>query len=153
MEYLKGSVCQRFQQLWQAHWEQNTDLNKVFELILRTAVEWKVAKEDLPNSIIIISDMEFDEALNGGYRSTRNVTNYEGAKQLFNRYGYELPNIIFWNVNWREGNNPVSYDTQGTALVSGASPAIVKNLLSGKDMTPIAVMKEALLSERYEKIS
>jgi len=63
-----------------------------------------------------------------------------------------MPKLAFWNVNGREGNVPVSADTKDIALISGASPAIVKNVLEGKDFTPKGIMLETLMSERYEKI-
>ena len=63
-----------------------------------------------------------------------------------------MPNLVYWNVNGRQGNSPVSYNEAGVALVSGASPAIMKGLLGGEDMTPIGVMLKTLNSERYAQI-
>lgn len=145
MEYLKGTATQRFDQLERAHWDMSTNIQGVYELILRTALENNLPQEDLPQNIIIISDMEFNEA---GWRNT----NHEAAIKKFQAAGYKLPNLIYWNVNGRTGNSPVSYDTHGTALVSGASPAIVKQLLGGEDMTPLGICLKTLNSDRYKQV-
>jgi hypothetical protein len=63
-----------------------------------------------------------------------------------------MPNLVFWNVNGRVGNSPVKYDTKWTALVSGASPSIIKSLLGWEDMTPMGIMLKTLNSERYAAI-
>ncbi len=145
LQVLKGTVTERFRQLEKADWQQGTDIQAVFALILAKGLENNIPANQMPNCIIIISDMEFNQcAIN---------TNYEGVKNMYAKYGYELPKIVFWNVNGRVGNVPAKADTKDVALVSGASPAIVKSVLSGKDMTPIAVMLETVTSERYAQIT
>jgi hypothetical protein len=72
--------------------------------------------------------------------------------QRFANAGYVMPELVFWNVNAFAGNHPVKYDQTGTALVSGCSPSIFKNILGGKDMTPYGMMLEVLNSERYDII-
>lgn len=145
MEYLQGSVIQRFRQLQQAHWDMNTDLNKALMLVLNTAVKAKLNQQDLPKTLLIISDMEFDEAC--PYK-----TNYEYIKEQYASYGYEIPKIAFWNVNGRIGNVPVNANQKNVALISGASPSIVKSVLEGKDFTPVGIMMHTLSSERYADI-
>ena len=66
--------------------------------------------------------------------------------------GYELPKVIFWNLNARLGNTPVKYDERGTALVSGFSPAIMKSILSATQFNPAEIMLETINSERYARI-
>ena len=90
--------------------------------------------------------MEFDEACPG-------LTNFELIQERYSQAGYTMPKLIFWNVNGRIGNVPVSADQSNVGLVSGASPAIVKSVLSGKDFTPVGVMKEVLNSERYKQVT
>lgn len=145
MEYLKGTAVQRFNQLERAHRDMSTNIQGVYELILRTALENNLSQEDLPQNIIIISDMEFNSA---GWRNT----NHEAAVKKFQAAGYKLPNLIYWNVNGRTGNSPVSYDTNGTALISGASPAIIKQLLGWEDMTPLGICLKTLNSDRYKQV-
>lgn len=145
MQYLKGTVSQRFSQLERAHWDMNTDLVKVFSLILDTAVRDNLTQADMPDSILIISDMEFDSACG-------RHTNYQHLQVMYNNAGLKMPNIVFWNVNGRPWNSPVKYNEKWTALVSGASPAIMKSLLGWEDMTPIWIMLKTLNSERYLSI-
>ncbi len=145
MNYLKGSTTERFSQLAHAKWGTNTNLQAVFELILNTATSNNLEANDMPETLIIISDMEFDIACG-------KKTNFEAINDKYAEAGYPCPKLIFWNVNGRIGNSPVSVDDKNVALVSGASPSIVKSVLSGEEVTPLSVMLKALNVERYEKI-
>jgi hypothetical protein len=65
-----------------------------------------------------------------------------------------MPKIVYWNIQSRGDNNkPVQFDTNGTALVSGFSPALLTNLLGGKDMTPYSMMMSVIDSERYSVVT
>lgn len=143
LQVLKGTVSERFNQLNRAHWEMNTNLTAAFELILNKAVENSLPQSDMPDTILIISDMEFDPAWMG-------KTNYETIQMMYENAGYVMPKIAFWNVKGREGNVPVNAKAPNVALISGASPAIVKNVLAGKDFTPTGIMLETLNSDRYK---
>ena len=125
----------------------NTDIAKVFRLILDTAVKNKLAQEELPSRLYIISDMEFDCCAKGA-----KVTNFEYAKRQFTEAGYTLPEVIFWNVDARNTQAPVTKNEQGVALVSGASPQIFSMLKSG-GLNPEGFMLEVLSSERYAAIA
>lgn len=150
LQYLRGTVTQRFRQLETAEWGMNTNLQAVFDLVLNTAHKGKLSQEDLPEYLIIISDMEFDAATRDGYNS-RTTTNFEAIKQKFEAAGYNCPQLVFWNVNGRKGNSPVKFNDDRVALVSGASPIIVKSVLGG-DINPVKVMMKTILNERYERI-
>ncbi|MDR1766049.1 MAG: DUF2828 family protein [Lachnospiraceae bacterium] len=125
----------------------NTNIQKVFELVLRTAVKHSVPQEELPGTIYIISDMEFDSCARGA-----NLTNFEYAKNLFAAHGYALPNLVFWNVASRNRQQPVTMNKKGVVLVSGASPRIFSMIGSGS-LSPYAFMMDTLGAERYAKIS
>jgi hypothetical protein len=101
----------------------------------------------MPTKIIVLSDMEFDVA-DGSYDDTA----YGYIRRIYEEKGYRLPDIIFWNLNARGGNFPVDYTTNGTALVSGFSPSILKSVLKCEDFSPLNVMLDTIGSERYEKI-
>ena len=145
MEYLKWTITEKFNQLSRADWDMNTDIQSAFGLILNTALENWLRQSDLPKSVIIFSDMEFDEC---GWRQT----NYELIKEKFEKVWYEAPKIIFWNLNWRMWNLPVRYNEQGTALVSGFSPSLMTSLLWWEDMSPLKIMMDVLNSDRYKNI-
>lgn len=125
----------------------NTDLEAVFELILRTAVKNGVPQEELPTRLYIISDMEFDGCVIGGNQQTL----YEEMRRRYAEAGYRLPQVVFWNVNSRHSNMPVTMAEGGTALVSGFSPAIFDMMMSG-EISPVMIMEQIISGERYAKI-
>lgn len=144
LQFLKGTFVERVKQLEKADWGMNTDLERTFQVILDKAIESKVPVEEMPTSILIISDMEFDGATGG-------KTNFKRIEELYEQSGYKRPNVIFWNVNGRVGNVPVKMNQQGVALVSGASPSIVKSVLGG-ELNPMKVVLTTLNNSRYEKV-
>ena len=125
----------------------NTNLEAVFDLILRTAVQNRIPQSEMPARLYIISDMEFD-CVSGG----SNQTLFVAMRQNYAAYGYRLPEIVFWNVASRHQNIPVSRSETGAALVSGASPAIFDMVIGG-EISPEIVMEQIIGSERYAKIS
>lgn len=130
----------------------NTNIEAVFDLILRTAISTKMKQSDLPTNILILSDMEFDSCAVGS-RSGWGMTKFN--KKLFSviakRYadhGYKLPRLVFWNICSRTGTIPVKENELGVALVSGFSPSIVKMVLSNS-IDPFECLLEQLNNERY----
>ena len=121
----------------------NTNIQRVFELILATAVQNRVPQAEMPSTLYIVSDMEFDWCTRDA-----SVTNFEYAKQLFRQHGYRLPRVVFWNVQSRNRQQPVSMNEQGVALVSGCTPRIFSQVMSG-EMDPMRNMLNVLGGERY----
>ena len=101
----------------------------------------------MPSSLYIISDMEFDCCAKGA-----DITNFEYAKRLFAEAGYQLPRVVFWNVQSRNRQQPVTMNEQGVALVSGCSPRIF-GMVTGGNLSPMGYMLEILGAERYAKIA
>ena len=126
----------------------NTNIEKTFNLILDVAVKNNLKQEDIPN-LLIISDMEFDNA-ESYYRNDTKLFNVISAK--FKAQGYEMPKLIFWNVNSRTNTIPLTQNKNGVILVSGFSPAITKMVLS-EQTDPYQALVEQLMSERYSKIT
>lgn len=124
----------------------NTNIERTFELILDVAVKNKMSQEDIPEKLYIISDMEFDSCADGC-----DMTNFEKAKAEFEKKGFKLPQVVFWNVDSRHIQQPVTKNEQGVALVSGCSPTIF-DLLSKDILNPMDFMLEVLGSKRYEQI-
>lgn len=124
----------------------NTNLIKTFMLLLNTAVKNNLKQSDMPSKLYIISDMEFDYCVDDG-----EMTNFEYAKQQFEAAGYKLPEIVFWNVQSRNTQQPVKQNEQGVALVSGASPQIFA-MLKNDNLNPYEYMLEVLSDARYERI-
>lgn len=126
----------------------NTDLEAVFTLILRTAVKNKVPASEMPAKLYIISDMQFDYCIIGG----NDEPLFRQMRKLYHDNGYDLPEIVFWNVASRGDAIPVNRSETGAALVSGYSPAVF-NMVMGGDISPEKVMDDILSSERYASIT
>jgi hypothetical protein len=154
LQYLKGDLRDRYNQLARAEWGGSTDLEATFEVLLTKAKTGKVAQEDMPTMILILSDMEFNQATGSGWgrSSDWNPTAQKMIEKMYADAGYKMPKVVYWNIHSRNDNNPVQFDKQGTALVSGFSPALLTSLLAGKDITPYGMMMNIISSERYEAI-
>ena len=126
----------------------NTNLEAVFMLILRTAVKNNVSAADMPKKLYIISDMQFDYCVVGG----NNDVLFKAMRKLYNKHGYDLPEIVFWNVNSRCDAMPVTRSETGAALVSGYTPSIF-DMVMGGEISPEAVMDKILASKRYAPIT
>jgi hypothetical protein len=124
----------------------NTNIKAVFDLILSTAVKHKLPQSDLPATLYIISDMEFDNCAENA-----DVTNFEYAKKAFAVHGYKLPTVVFWDVQSRNEQQPVTLNEQGIVLVCGASPRVFSMVQSG-NLSPVTFMLDTLNNERYAKI-
>ena len=159
MQYLKGNVYERTKQLSRADWDMNTNIEATFKMLLNNAVSMDLDEEEMPTKLLIISDMEFDAAIdsNSGWSEEHtpewNSTALQLMKDLYNKAGFEMPGVIFWNVNGRSGNVPSKADTENTALVSGFSPSILKSILNGEIEHPEQIMLDTINSERYNPIS
>lgn len=126
---------------------KNTDIEKVFSLILQTAVVNSVPKEEMVKNILIISDMEFDS---GSDNNDKKI--FEIFKEKYSAAGYDLPRIVFWNVGYSNKGIPLRENDRGVALVSGYSTSIIKMVMSSK-LDPSEALKEILMSERYSKVN
>ena len=122
----------------------NTNIRKVFQLILKTAIDNNLKQEELPKQILIISDMEFDDGVD-----------FEGnpieeAQKEFEKYGYKVPKLIFWNVNSRTNTVPIKTNELGVYVLSGFSPNVLNILADGLDNQFEALIKE--LERKYQEV-
>jgi hypothetical protein len=148
LQYLKGSFTARCKQLETAHWSMNTNLEAAFRLILNKAAENMITPDEMPNMVLIISDMQFDSCV---VQPSSNAL--QMIKRQYKESGYEFPKVIFWNINARVGKMPVSYVDENTGIVSGCSPAILTSILSGENLTPRDLMLRTINTPRYEAIT
>jgi hypothetical protein len=147
LQYLTGNIVDRMHQLSRADWGMSTNLEATFSLVLNQAIKHSLPEDEMPTTILIMSDMEFNQA------TRSHETAMKMIERQYNEAGYTIPKIVFWNIQSRQDNIPVSFDKNGTALVSGFSPAILKSLLAGEDFTPVAIMNKTVNSERYACIT
>jgi len=152
-----GNLQQRYNQMERSNWSGSTDLQAAFKLILGAAKKHSVAKADMPTKLLILSDMEFNTCVtvgnsygrwNGGAAVSVSAMNM--MRSEYEAAGYELPQVVYWNLNGRAGNSPVTYNEAGTALVSGFSPSIVKSVLGGEEMTPLSILLKTVMVQRYD---
>lgn len=140
-----GSLTQRIHKMNTSHWEMNTDLHRAFDEILNVAKGNRVRAEDMPEMLLILSDMQFDQCARYDDSAKQMIARkYEAA-------GYTIPKIVFWNLNSGYKNTAVQYDSRGVCQVSGFSPAIMKSVLANdlETFTPYNVMLKTLEKDRY----
>jgi hypothetical protein len=146
MEYVQGkTLADKMRSINSAHWGMTTNLEATFDLILTSAIRDNIPEDQMPTQILIISDMEFNAAVRG-------ETNYEAIESRYQRSGYAMPKVVFWNVNGRLGNVPVNAEQTGVGLVSGFSPAILTSVLACEDFTPRGIMLKTLGDKRYNPV-
>ena len=124
----------------------NTNIEKVYQLVIDVYKRPDFKKEDAVDQIIIVSDMEFDclegRVIAGDERST-----FEYFKDEFSKLGYKMPEVVFWNVDSRNGHAPVEENEQGVKLVSGATKNILGLVMTTESMDPTDFMNKVL--EQY----
>ncbi len=142
---LKGNIIQKIDQMVTSKWAMNTDLNKVFAKILKTAIEGKVPQEEMPKVLLILSDQQYDQSTDFSETALQMIT------RKYTEAGYNTPTIIYWNLLNRD-NVPVKFDTNGTALVSGYSPSVLKAILKNdmEEFTPENIMLQTVCVPRYD---
>lgn len=147
-------IYDKFRRATSAAWGMNTNIEATFDLLLKTAIDNKCTQEEIPQTVYIFSDMEFDACVsknNGSYWYGDGITKDE-AETLFDtmrkkwaEHGYKMPRLIFWNLDARHNNIPAIGD--GISYVSGFSMAALEAVLSGKDGYDL--MLEMLNKDRY----
>lgn len=141
---LTGNLITKMNKLKSATWGMNTNICAAFTKILKLAVQNNVPNDEMPTMLLVLSDMEFDSCVH------HDQTAFKFAQQEFEAAGYSLPKIVFWCLNSRVGNVPVTFKQDGTALVSGFSPAILKSVLAVEAFNPETVMLQAIMQDRYK---
>lgn len=128
IEIVGDNIVEKAINISKAKWGMNTDIEKVFDLILEVAVRNNLPKESLPKYLYIISDMEFDSA-SKQYENDKE-TLFKIIKNKFDEKGYAMPRLIFWNVDARSTQSPMTTDENGWLAVSGFSQNIFKALMN-----------------------
>lgn len=147
-QILKGeSLCQKLNRMDMTNWEMSTNLHAAFQLVLDTAIKNNVSQDEMPKSIIVISDMEIDEC------GDKEWAFYDKMKTEFASNGYDIPQIIFWNVNSRNNVFHADSKRKGVILCSGQSTTTFKTLMNTVGMTPVEYMMSVLNSDRYHAVT
>jgi len=142
----------KVRRIYQTNLCDNTNLEAVFDLLLKTATKKGVKQSYIPKTIVVISDMEIDNGTgywsNNRWTKRSASTEMEKIRQKWAAYGLQLPKLIYWNVDARQ--NTILDAGPNVSFVSGMSPTIFRQVLTGK--TGYDLMLEAIDSERYAVI-
>ena len=132
----------------------NTNVERVFSLILDKVIANKLSQDDIPQRVVIISDMEFDSAVNGWRFDARVNTDalFIKIKKDWESKGFTMPRLTFWNVDARKESFPMTIDERGIQFVSGHSPSIFTSILKNNFVTPLDLVKDVIENERYSII-
>lgn len=147
MVKLRGDrLWDRLLNIHNASWGGTTNLEAVYGMLLRMAVRAGAGQDEMPSAVVIYSDMEFNRSVTNPYGNL-----YEDWREAFEKAGYEMPAVIFHNVNSLQMQTPVLSDTAGTVLSSGRTTHHMKHSYTSS-ATPLRHMLEVLMSERYAPI-
>lgn len=161
---LKGTtLCEKLANINYKDWDSNTDLEAALMLICMTAIENNVKPEDMPDALIILTDMEIDRCVRMNRNHWNRITTdddiidswsfYDDVKRYYESNGYNIPNIIFWNVDSRNDVFHADSKRKGVQLVSGQSTAVFKQLMDNIGLTPYEAMLNVINDDRYSCIT
>ena len=136
----------KVKRIYKTNLVDNTNLTAVFKLLLKTALRHDVKTEDIPKTIVVISDMEIDAQ--SEWNSKTAITEMDRIREEWAAYGLELPKLVYWNINAR--NDTILDSGPNVSFVSGCSPIIFESVLTGKQ--GIELMMEVLMKDRYKNI-
>lgn len=134
--YLKGdNIVDIMSDVQRANWGMTTNFQSVFDLILNSNADIGI------DYVVVLSDMEFN--------CCGDKSNFDKIKERFEAAGKVMPKLIFWNLKGRSGNNPVTVLDNGTSMISGFSPAVMKFVFGGEYQSPYETMLDVINVERY----
>lgn len=146
VEVVGNTLEQKMQNIEDSEWGMSTNLEGVFNVLLKSALDSEASQEDMPSVLYIISDMEFDSAI-----SSPDESIFDNAKNKFRAKGYQLPHVVFWNVDSRQNQAPATKYDNSVTLISGSSQSTFRYAVEGK--SPKELMLEVINSERYTPIT
>ena len=137
----------------------NTNLEAVFDLLLRMLQTKQARVEDLPKAIVVISDMEIDESTYSycwswkhppipGWTQDSANTEMEKIRKKWKQAGYILPHLVYWNVDAR--HDTILDSGRNVTFCSGCSPVLFEQIITG--VTGVYLMLQKLNSDRYKAI-
>ena len=143
-----GELHERYKQIKNIGWGGSTNLQATFDMILERGKAAGLKDTEMPKRLIIVSDMQFNTI--GG--RINNITNFQEIERKYTESAYKRPDIIFWNVNGESNDFPVTVDDNGTCLISGASPSILKSIIRTKDINSVSILRDVIDDIRYEPV-
>jgi len=143
------NLMERINNVRRMSWGGSTDFTKVFDLILGRARQAELASEAMPERLVVLSDMQFNQADSGLFQGT----NYQSIVKKYENYGYKVPQIVFWNLRANTVDFPIpSAHMKNVCLLSGFSPMVLKALLNRPNISPYQIVRDTIDCPRYEKV-
>lgn len=142
-----NNLYDKIHNLRDADWDGNTDLEAALEKILDVAVKNKIPRNEMVKSLVIVSDMEIDQCTN----ERQNF--YLDMRDRYAAAGYDIPNIVFWNVESRHDIFHADANQAGVQLCSGQSTSVFKTLMGSIGLNAIEYMEKVLNGDRYKFIT
>jgi hypothetical protein len=143
-----ADIVEKVKDTMNAPWGMNTNIEAAFKMILRKAVEDRVPENEMPTTIIILSDMEFDQCAR-----TPDHNAIEMIRDEYTKSGYNIPTIVFWNINGMIKNIPAQTNDKGVLLVSGASQNVINFILKQGYKDLMNLVLEVVNNPRYQHIN
>lgn len=140
-----NTLSAKMRSIESSDWAMSTNLQSAFDAILKAAKDGNATPDEMPSTLYIISDMQFNQATRANDK-----TNLEVATEKYRAAGYELPHIVFWNANAYGNDSPATMYDDRVTLISGSNQSAFQYVVEGK--TPMQSMLDILESERYNKI-
>lgn len=150
VELSASTLYDNFREASRASWGGSTNLEAAFNKLLDTCIKGKITNDEMPDAIVIVSDMQINHV--SGVDRDNNITFYDAMKAKYSNAGYEMPQVIFWNVNALNPTFHAAKNTNGVSLVSGYSPNVFKQVMENIGTTPYELMMSIVTSERYKDI-
>jgi hypothetical protein len=148
VDVVGADFCDKVARIIRSNVCENTNLESVFDLVLDTAMQYRLSRNAMPKTLVVVSDMEVDRSAGISNKEIfMESMRRKWARKCGNRY--EFPNVVFWNVSARNDtflDDPKS----GITFVSGCSPVLFEQIMSGK--TSFDLMMDKLNAERYKAI-
>ena len=139
------SVVDNYVKMIKMNWDGDTNIEAVFNMVLRSAVKAKCKQEEIP-TILVVSDMEFNYCGEKAYQHA-----FDKISDEYRAFGYELPKLVFWNVSSRTNTIPVTEGKNGVVLVSGYSPSSIRAVMSG-ELDPYKALLKCFYTDRYDMV-
>lgn len=143
---ISGNVVESLNSMLKMEWGNDTNIEAVFDLVLKTAKDANCSQDEIPE-ILIISDMEFNYCGGRDY-----AHDFDRIAKKFESAGYKLPRVTFWNVNSRTNTIPMKENENGVVLVSGFSPSSIRAVMSG-ELDPYKALLACFTVSRYDKVA
>jgi len=142
------SLADQITYLMGLDWGRDTNLELTAKKIVEYAQNLGIPKGKMVDYLIILSDMQFNKAINGYGDITDDLATVKAVtmlKEIFTRAGYDTPTLVFWNNRTSQGVPATQY-TNGVIMVSGYNPKLLETVMGAE--TPLEAMLKTI--SKYE---